>query len=313
MSETTTTRLEDDNISLVAAAAASTIIQPKQQLQRRLRPTEEAYAELQEAYDFYNENLFDGQLPPCLITFQRQKRTFGYFSKGRFGRHDGVATTDEIAMNPAYFAVVPMIEVLQTLVHEMTHLWQSHFGNPSRACYHNAEWGSKMEAIGLMPSSTGMPGGKRTGQQMMDYVITNGPFDRVTRKLIKNGFAITWLDRFPEQPPSKYAQENYTTGTSSVSFTSDNGGSTAVIVDDGDNDDDSGVSSLLNSNPWVPPSLANPDIVQTIQSGNRSNRERFTCTGCQANAWGKPSLHLICGNCMQKMLLPGDELKIEGN
>ena len=101
-----------------------------------VKPTEEAYAELQHAYDFYNSGLFGGRLPSCLITFQRQKRTFGYYSKDRFGTRDG-RKTDEIAMNPEYFAVVPMVEVLQTLVHEMTHLWQEHFGKPSRACYHN--------------------------------------------------------------------------------------------------------------------------------------------------------------------------------
>jgi hypothetical protein len=62
------------------------------------RPTEEAYAELQQAYDFYNDALFDGMLPPCLITFQRQKKTFGYFSSMRFGRRDGIKS-DEIALN----------------------------------------------------------------------------------------------------------------------------------------------------------------------------------------------------------------------
>lgn len=29
------------------------------------------YSELQQAFDFYNQRLFDGELPECLITFQR--------------------------------------------------------------------------------------------------------------------------------------------------------------------------------------------------------------------------------------------------
>ena len=78
------------------------------------RPTEEAYAELQYAYDFYNKELFDGQLTSCLLTYQRSKRTFGYFSKDRFGHRDA-RKTHELALNPEYFAVVPLIEVLQTL------------------------------------------------------------------------------------------------------------------------------------------------------------------------------------------------------
>lgn len=78
------------------------------------RPTEEAYAELQAAYDFYNDHLFASQerLPACLITYQREKRTMGYFSQARFIRRDGIKA-DEIAMNPDYFAVIPLVEILQ--------------------------------------------------------------------------------------------------------------------------------------------------------------------------------------------------------
>ena len=32
-------------------------------------PTEEAYAELRSAYDFFNAELFAGRLPACLITW----------------------------------------------------------------------------------------------------------------------------------------------------------------------------------------------------------------------------------------------------
>ncbi len=51
--------------------------------------------------------------------------------------------TDEIAMNPSYFGVVPLLEILQTLVHEMAHAWQFHFGEPGRRGYHNKEWADK--------------------------------------------------------------------------------------------------------------------------------------------------------------------------
>ena len=131
-------------------------------------PTAQAYAELQLAFDHYNRELFAGELPPCLITMQREKRSYGYFSSERFVHHHDKSKTDEIAINPAYFAVVPLLEVLQTVAHEMVHAWQFHFGNPSRSGYHNREWADKMEAIGLMPSSTGQPGGARTGQKMAD-------------------------------------------------------------------------------------------------------------------------------------------------
>ncbi|MBE0194169.1 sprT domain-containing protein, partial [Klebsiella michiganensis] len=47
-------------------------------------PTPETYDELQRAYDFFNEKLFSNELPPCLITLQREKRTYGYCSFKRF-------------------------------------------------------------------------------------------------------------------------------------------------------------------------------------------------------------------------------------
>jgi len=93
-------------------------------------PTAQAYAELQAAFDHYNRELFGGELPPCLITMQREKRTYGYFSSERFVHRHDRSKTDEIAINPSYFAVVPLLEVLQTLVHEMVHAWQFHFGKP---------------------------------------------------------------------------------------------------------------------------------------------------------------------------------------
>jgi len=116
--------------------------------------------------------------------------------------------TDEIALNPDTFENRSDTEILSTLVHEMTHLWQSHYGKKvSRKSYHNAEWAGKMELIGLMPSDTGKPGGKRTGQRMTHYIIEAGPFQVEVEKLIKSGFKLTWQCKSTEakqkQPKSK--------------------------------------------------------------------------------------------------------------
>lgn len=160
-------------------------------------PTQEIYSELQRAYEHFNQTLFDSQLPPCLLTVQRKdRRVMGYFSPMRFVNPEG-GNTDEIAMNPMYFASKDVEEVMQTLVHEMTHLWQYHLGeDKSRMSYHNKEWGNKMESIGLMPSSTGKPGGKRTGQRVADYQIQGGLFEKVCRELLTKDFRISWCERF---------------------------------------------------------------------------------------------------------------------
>jgi predicted SprT family Zn-dependent metalloprotease len=165
-------------------------------------PTEQAYTELQSAYDFFNARLFDGQLPPCLMTFQRKNRTYGYFSGERWNSLTGTLT-DEIAMNPVHFATRSAEDVLSTLVHEMAHLWQHHFGTPSRSAYHNREWAAQMDALGLCPSDTGQPGGKRTGQSMSHYVVAGGPFAQACAALLAEGFAISWRDRARAHAPGK--------------------------------------------------------------------------------------------------------------
>lgn len=165
-----------------------------------LPPTFQVYGELQQAYDFLNFPLFSGALPPCLITLQRHSvHVYGYYSNSRFGsNHLPGRTTDEIALNPIHFMGCDVTEVLQTLVHEMCHLWQFHFGKPSRRGYHNHEWAAKMMQVGLYPSSTGKPGGRIVGQHMAEYVIQDGPFHQAVGVLAQEQFRISWYDRLAE-------------------------------------------------------------------------------------------------------------------
>jgi predicted SprT family Zn-dependent metalloprotease len=118
-------------------------------------PTAKTYAALNRAFDFFNDRLFGGELPPCLVTLQRKNKAYGYFAGGRFGSKDGTEITDEIALNPSHFKSRTDEQSLSTLAHEMAHLWQHHFGKPSRSGYHNKEWAAKMHAIGLHPSESG--------------------------------------------------------------------------------------------------------------------------------------------------------------
>ncbi len=48
-----------------------------------------------------------------------------------------------------------------------------------------------------MPSSTGLPGGGRTGKKMMDYASPDGRFMQSTKALLSTGFQVTWFDRRP--------------------------------------------------------------------------------------------------------------------
>ncbi|GJE38323.1 MULTISPECIES: SprT-like domain-containing protein [Methylobacterium] len=162
-------------------------------------PTTRTYSGLTDAYAFFNARLFTGRLPACLITMQRKSKTYGYFAGRRFTTRDGVEITDEIALNPSYFAERSTEATLATLVHEMVHLEQQHFGTPSRPGYHNREWARMMRAVGLIPTATGEPGGKQTGQQMDHCIEPGGRFARACTELVAElGFSVPYVELWDE-------------------------------------------------------------------------------------------------------------------
>ena len=138
--------------------------------------TKEQYSLLDSLYDFYNKELFNGQLNDCMITTSRKKSAYGFFAPETWKKKsENDLCLHEISLNPDFLDRED--EKWQgTLVHEMVHLWQKDFGKPSRNAYHNREWADKMESIGLMPSNTGEPGGKKTGQRITHYIIPDGLF-----------------------------------------------------------------------------------------------------------------------------------------
>jgi predicted SprT family Zn-dependent metalloprotease len=121
-----------------------------------------------------------------------------YFAGGRFGSKDGQEVTDEIALNPSHFRDRSTEQSLSTLVHEMTHLEQHHFGKPSRAGYHNKQWAGMMKAVGLIPSDTGAPGGRKVGQKVSHYIEAGGAFERACAELVKGGFNPLYVELWTE-------------------------------------------------------------------------------------------------------------------
>jgi predicted SprT family Zn-dependent metalloprotease len=239
-------------------------------------PTETCYQELQRIYDALNRELFQNQLPGALLTLQREKKTMGYFCPARFGNRTG-GTADEIAINPEWFAVLPIIEIIQTIGHEMAHQWQHHFGKPGRGRYHNEQWASKMEAIGLMPSSTGKPGGARTGDSMNDYVMPTGRFLPVAQSLSNDGPIVTWFDRFA---PRSLA-------LNSIAAEFDSGSAPAST--ESINQLDTVIASLV-------PVIAKP--IRNPVAAKAGVRQKYVCAGCQTAVWAKPDLtNLGCNDC----------------
>lgn len=247
-------------------------------------PTHSFYHYLETAYDHFNVALFSGRLPTCLLTVQREKNVMGYFSANRWTDVEG-RVVHEIAVNPAYFARHNLMEVLQTVVHEMVHNWQHCFGKPSRSGYHNKEWADKMDQIGLMPSSTGLPGGKRTGQKVSDFPKKGGAFERAARAFILKSKGLPWVDRFTALTPSCQPREQDHTWEEEL----DNS-------DKEERSEDEAVAALLH----CPISELFSDLVPSEQlqlAARKKVKSRYTCAHCQTNVWGKSNLKILCGEC----------------
>jgi hypothetical protein len=137
--------------------------------------TKRQFNTLEDIFNFYNEALFKSELPPCLVNLSRHKGAHGFFSAERWHERENGLAVHEISLNPDTMTRT-VLEWQSTLVHEMVHLWQEVSGKPSRNAYHNRQWADKMKAVGLMPTDTGAPGGKTTGQRMSHYIIEGGPF-----------------------------------------------------------------------------------------------------------------------------------------
>ncbi len=257
------------------------------------RPTEELYRLLQTVYDRFNVELFESKLPDVVITLQREKNTMGYFSRERWFHSRANQKVHEIALNPAYFAHFPLIEVLQTMAHEMCHLYQHDHGTPGRGRYHNAEFARIMEKIGLMASDTGRPGGNRTGEKMADYPIEGGRFAEVCLALHSDGFFLPWVDRYPvsKRPSSPFLEMGDMGSTSPPAP-----GALSAEQRAYQHYQASALEVLYVN--LVPPALAS-EIVSTPSPeamAKRDSKTRYQCD-CGHNVWGKLGLSIRCNRC----------------
>lgn len=262
----------------------------------KAKPTKQFYEALQNAYDAFNHSLFDGQLDNSLITLQRRANTYGYMSYNRFiSTGDNQTFTHELALNPEYFGVKPLVEVLQTIVHEMCHLWQMQYGTPSAKTYHNREWAEKMESIGLMPSSTGRVGGKKTGQNMGDYPISGGLFLSVSNELHAKGFIVAWYDRFKPKNTSEQGMINDKIFAETLIYDSADALLTVPYLAENNNESE---NISAEGNIREPGSFQDKPVrVKPITS-----KHKFTCS-CGENLWAKPTLQAICKKCKTDFVL----------
>ena len=145
----------------------------------------------------------------------------------------------------------------------------------------NTQWADKMIEIGLMPSDTGLPGGRITGQKMSDYPISDGAFVREVKALISKEFSLPWVDRRLHSSSSHDSPVPVTNGSKIVN----------LIGDDIDEETlqalTAPISTLFAENTFIEPENGAKNKVKCC----------YQCPGCKAKVWGKPRLSLMCLDC----------------
>lgn len=224
----------------------------------------ELHADLQQAFNHFNRELFGDRLPKPFWVTVRKRSVLAHYAYRRWAKGENGGNgenvpelRDEININPDYMVIRGLEDFLSSIVHEMMHMWQFHQGTPSRAGYHNAEWAEKMEAVGLVPSNTGKEGGKKTGQKMDHYII-DGSFKDAAKDLTDGGFKLRWTGAVAEV----------------------HGGEGTKFV----------------------PSVGPRPSVGKKPARKAPTRVRFDCPDCGQKSWAKPSANLKCGNCDALML-----------
>ena len=267
-------------------------------------PTHETYGDLQRAYDHFNQVLFKGQLQACLITL-RARSNLGYFYWDRFQHSDG-RRSHEIALNPEEFARHTIEQCLSTLVRMQVLQMQRILRTHSRPGYYNRDFADRMGAIGLGVKNTGTWGGTVTGDKVSHFIMPGGPFSLAARALIDRNFRARWADRFLShaerdwsiiEPPTELEPPSTSTGPAALDGEAGQGTTTADA--DKPASESPGTLEYLGTAP--PPLQTSPrDFISPKSSGDPS-KAKFVCPLCKAAAWGKRSLHLVCGDCVVAM------------
>ena len=79
-----------------------------------LKPTRQIGASLQDAYDFFNKELFGGKLPACIILLHRKKNAHGYFwAENEVGLKNALEKLKKYA-DGKWLKISPLLEQLVT-------------------------------------------------------------------------------------------------------------------------------------------------------------------------------------------------------
>jgi len=99
----------------------------------------------------FNETFFEGKLPTPFLTIDRGSTySLGHYRNG----FNGIGAKFTININTLY-AKRGMQNILCACLHEMAHLWQEIYGQPSPWNYHNKQYRDKVASFGIPCSEKG--------------------------------------------------------------------------------------------------------------------------------------------------------------
>lgn len=160
-----------------------------------------AYKPWLQAYEHLSLELFDGLLPEVVISFERRTRCISELKMKKWSTTNNTLF-NQITLNPEYFKRFPVIELLLPMALDMATIWQHQFGQPSVSGFTNLEKAEKLKTIGIISSSTSLPGGSFVGHHNCAYIIYDGLFFRAVKSLLLKGFKIELYDRYPIYRPN---------------------------------------------------------------------------------------------------------------
>lgn len=136
-----------------------------------------AVGQLEKMYSHINADFFCGELPVPIITVQSKPGTFGHCSTAKvWRRKDGNTYELNIAAEVLSY---PIEETLDTMIHEMVHLYCRENGiqEVSRGGkYHNGKFKEEAEKRGLecYRSEGGYGWNTRPSEKLVEYALSKG-------------------------------------------------------------------------------------------------------------------------------------------
>ena len=137
-----------------------------------------AVGQLEKMYNTLNLDKFEGALPTPIITVQSKPGTWGHCSRARVWQRKDEETYE---MNIAAETLsAPIEEIIDTLLHEMVHLYcrENNIKETSRGGkYHNGRFKALAEKVGLICVKEGQYGWNTVGtgnDALIEYALDKG-------------------------------------------------------------------------------------------------------------------------------------------